>query len=1448
MRRVLSALSAAAIVGAGLMPLIGGVGTAEAATARVTSASLTVAPAYESANAAYTLTFTPAASEPAGDTITLSGSGGTTFPAAAGDYVVNGTPVSVAPSVSNGVTSSTVTLDTPVALTSGTAATLVISPVGTPATTPDSVTVATQTDTTPDAATATLATTSATQVGSPAVSLSSKAQAATGVTYTATFTATHAVGATITVGDTLGYTTPADGVGFVGPASDYIVNGTPATAVAVASSTTSTGAGSDAVTITVNPVTPGLAAGDSVTVEIQGVTNPPNTSTTTPLADTLLVGTSGDNLVAPTAPFEISATGTATSVTPSTTAPSVSPDTAGATGASYSYSFTTSATGALTAGSDTINVVAPAGTVLPATASDYVIDGSPASTVTQTGGTDAAQITDPITIGDNARVNVAISNVTNPAAGTYTLSESTSKDTTPVNSASYTIAAVGTQVSSVDVTSVNPNTASATNAQYTITFKPTTALTTAQANDIVITAPSGTVFTPGTNYTVNGVAATGSGSSNVETITVPTSVEPIAAGSTVTVVASGVANPSTASTTDTLTVATNLDTNPATSNDYTIAAAPTTTSVTTVKFSEVQFTDGTLGASYSQHAGVADTYSVNFVPTTGLVPGDTVTESFATGTVLPTSLSDYTALDGTTGSRVLVPVTAVSVSGTSATVTIGGGMPAGSTAYVVTSDVVNPPAGTTQNMSVSTSRDTVTVASSSPYPFTVLAAATQPTGVTFAATPTTAGSLATYTYTFVDTSGDSAGAAINLDGPTGAVFTGAQYTVNGATAVGTVGTSSTDTVSIAAPAAITAGSTVTVQALGVTNPSAGTYLTEVHTAGNPVGAYSNTVTFGSATTSLGANNVTVTNVAPSTAGAAAGYRITFPVPVGGDLAAGSGTITLSNFPAGTVLPTSGQGYSIGIVDTAPLTPGLGTQIEGQQPAAAVSHVTATSVTLTVPQGITSRGSTTVTVHIYPVTNPAASTTNTMEAATSSNTAPVLSGDYTTTAATAPSVTSLTPTSGPIAGGTLVTLTGSGFTGVTQVSFGSTVAPDFTVVSDTEIQVSSPTVNSSGSVPVTVTNSAGTSSASVLFTYTGTAAFTSETPTRIYDSRNTSPLVPGSPRTIQVSGLANVPSNATAVAVNVTAIQPTGVGNLRVYPAGDSTPNVSTVNYIPGQTVANYDIVGLSGGQMTLQTFGSTVNVAVDVTGYFVGTSAYTALPTPQRVLDTRPGSGLNQADLGPLMPGTAYPVQVTGLDGIPSSATSVAINVTAILPNTVGNLRVFPAGGTAPNASTVNYNPNNTVANFDIVKPVNGFIDVQTFNSDVNVAVDVVGYSTSLTTQVPVRILDTRPSSQIGSISGPVAPNTLESVQVAGMGGVPSNAAAVLMNVTAVGPSGVGNLRVFPDATAAPGASNINYIPGQDSANFVIVQLPADGKVDFESFGSSVNVLFDVVGYVPAGV
>jgi hypothetical protein len=82
----------------------------------------------------------------------------------------------------------------------------------------------------------------------------------------------------------------------------------------------------------------------------------------------------------------------------------------------------------------------------------------------------------------------------------------------------------------------------------------------------------------------------------------------------------------------------------------------------------------------------------------------------------------------------------------------------------------------------------------------------------------------------------------------------------------------------------------------------------------------------------------------------------------------------------------------------------------------------------------------------------------------------------------PTVTGVNPSSGPTAGGTSVTIAGTGFACVSGVSFGGTPATTFTVTSPTDITAVSP-AGAAGPVDVTVTNCFGTSPTGTADTFT-----------------------------------------------------------------------------------------------------------------------------------------------------------------------------------------------------------------------------------------------------------------------------------------------------------------------------------------------------------------------------
>lgn len=81
----------------------------------------------------------------------------------------------------------------------------------------------------------------------------------------------------------------------------------------------------------------------------------------------------------------------------------------------------------------------------------------------------------------------------------------------------------------------------------------------------------------------------------------------------------------------------------------------------------------------------------------------------------------------------------------------------------------------------------------------------------------------------------------------------------------------------------------------------------------------------------------------------------------------------------------------------------------------------------------------------------------------------------------PIVNLASPVSGPIAGGTLVKVTGKGFTGTTAVAFGAVAAPLFQIESDSVLYVVAPAA-AAGAKPVKVTNATGPATVLAAYTY------------------------------------------------------------------------------------------------------------------------------------------------------------------------------------------------------------------------------------------------------------------------------------------------------------------------------------------------------------------------------
>jgi YVTN family beta-propeller protein len=317
------------------------------------------------------------------------------------------------------------------------------------------------------------------------------------------------------------------------------------------------------------------------------------------------------------------------------------------------------------------------------------------------------------------------------------------------------------------------------------------------------------------------------------------------------------------------------------------------------------------------------------------------------------------------------------------------------------------------------------------------------------------------------------------------------------------------------------------------------------------------------------------------------------------------------------------------------------------------------------------------------------------------------------------------------------------------------------------------------------------------------------------------------------------------------------GSFTVTATGSPTPAFSETGALP-QGVSFVDNVAQAIGVLSGTPTAGTVGVypikmtAANSTG--TATQAFTLtvepgssfVPAgPVRVLDTRNGTGGFSKPVGP---GGIISLQVTGRDGVPATGvTAVVLNVTAVSPTASSYVTVYPDGAARPNASSLNFTAGETIPNL-VVVPVgaDGKIDFYNHTGSVNLVADLAGYDTSGTgsAYVPVgpsRVLDTRYG--IGSF-GSVDPGGTVRLQVTGRDGVPtSGVTAVVLNVTAVSPTASSYVTVYPDGSARPNASNLNFTAGETIPNLVIVPVGADGKIDFYNNAGIMNLVADLAGY-----
>jgi hypothetical protein len=205
-----------------------------------------------------------------------------------------------------------------------------------------------------------------------------------------------------------------------------------------------------------------------------------------------------------------------------------------------------------------------------------------------------------------------------------------------------------------------------------------------------------------------------------------------------------------------------------------------------------------------------------------------------------------------------------------------------------------------------------------------------------------------------------------------------------------------------------------------------------------------------------------------------------------------------------------------------------------------------------------------------------------------------------------------------------------------------------------------------------------------------------------------------PTQVPLAGRAGIPADATAVAVNVQVSNPTVAGYVRVTTAGQD-PSVVTQLYSAGQALSNLAIVKLSDdGAAQVKLSKGSGTVYMDVAGYYSNSSTGSVFVP---IDTTRAFAGSVSA--------TAGTIRLSGVAGVPGTATAVVANAETTKPTAAAYLRVTPAGQD-PQVATQVFDAGTSVANLVVAKVTGSSVDrrvqAKVSKGSAQLHLDVAGY------------------------------------------------------------------------------------------------------------------------------
>ena len=232
------------------------------------------------------------------------------------------------------------------------------------------------------------------------------------------------------------------------------------------------------------------------------------------------------------------------------------------------------------------------------------------------------------------------------------------------------------------------------------------------------------------------------------------------------------------------------------------------------------------------------------------------------------------------------------------------------------------------------------------------------------------------------------------------------------------------------------------------------------------------------------------------------------------------------------------------------------------------------------------------------------------------------------------------------------------------------------------------------------------------------SFTPVSPTRVLDTRagTGAPAGAVAAGSVLTLDLSSAPAGSTSAVLNVTSTEATGPGFVTVYPCGGDLPLASNLNVGTGDTRPNQVVVGFGTGNTVCLFVHSTMHLVADLMGWYGDSGQKVATQAPERVLDTRDGTGGTRA-------GFFGTVALDLSAQAPAGATGVMLNVTGVEPAFATYVTAYPCDATPPLASNLNLPAGDIRPNL-VAVPLSADKKVCLFTqTPVDLVADVAGWS-----------------------------------------------------------------------------------------------------------------------------